>query len=223
MNVTAIIPAAGSGTRMGGAKQYMEIAGKPLLEQTLGRIASCDIISAIIIVVPKGDVKDISERYLKFHKVVSIIAGGETRGESVYNGVTAADTEYVLVHDAARPFVTSNLIEMTITAAVQYGAATAAIPVHDTVKMKEDGFVGKLVERASLLLIQTPQAFRRGELLAAYDSAGEKRKEWTDETTLVQNMGKKVAWVHGDPLNMKITTPEDMRIAQMIAKDVIPL
>jgi 2-C-methyl-D-erythritol 4-phosphate cytidylyltransferase len=204
---------------MGGAKQYMSIAGKPLLERTLGRIAGCDIVGGIIIVVPKGDVKEISERYHKFSKVISVIAGGATRGESVYNGVVAADTEYVLVHDAARPFVTSQLIHMTVTAAIQHGAATAGIPVHDTVKMKHDGFVGELVDRSSLLLIQTPQAFRRGELLSAYKYAGEKRMEWTDETTLVQNAGKKVAWVHGDPLNMKITTPEDMRFAQMIAKE----
>ena len=221
MPVTAIIPAAGSGTRMGAVKQYLELAGKPLLEWTLSAVASSNMVDGIILVVSVDDVEKVSARYLNngsFPKITDVVAGGATRGESVRNGVLAASTEYALIHDAARPFVSRQLIELTIAGAKLHGAASAALPAHDTVKKKDGVFLGETFERSSLLLIQTPQVFRRVDLLNAYDIPGEKHREMTDETTLIQLVGGKVAWVLGELANIKITTQDDLRLANIIAK-----
>jgi 2-C-methyl-D-erythritol 4-phosphate cytidylyltransferase len=220
MQVTAVIPAAGSGTRMGTVKQYMEIAGRPLLDWTLSAINGSDEIGSIILVVPPGDVGRVKEQYVEGHpfkKLRTVVAGGDTRADSVHNGVGAAVSEYVLIHDAARPFVSQTLISRTIAAAKGRGGATAATLIHDTVKMKEGDMLGGLADRNSLVLIQTPQVFKRADLLAAYEMVGAKRRELTDETTLIQAAGFGVAWVPGDATNIKVTSPDDLRLAQLIA------
>ncbi len=220
MSVTAIIPAAGTGSRMGTAKQYMDLAGKPLLDWTLSAIDASEAVDLIILVVPAGDVEQIKEKYLdspSFKKVRYVVAGGETRADSVHNGVAAAVSDYVLIHDAARPFVSQELLAKTVSAARRHGAATAATSVNDTVKMKEGELLGGLADRDSLLLIQTPQVFKRADLLEAYEIVGAKRRDLTDETTLVQAAGFDVAWVEGEATNMKVTTPDDLRLAELIA------
>ncbi|MBI3581836.1 MAG: 2-C-methyl-D-erythritol 4-phosphate cytidylyltransferase [Nitrospinae bacterium] len=220
MTLTAIIPAAGTGSRMGAAKQYMELAGKPLLDWTLSAISDSDWVDGIILVVPSGDAEKIREKYLDspfFKKVRSVVAGGATRADSVHNGVAAAVTDYVLIHDAARPFVSRELLAKTVAAARLHGAATAATLVRDTVKVREGEMLGGLADRDSLLLIQTPQVFKRADLLAAYEIVGARRRDLTDETTLVQAAGYGVAWVEGEATNMKVTTPDDLRLAELIA------
>lgn len=220
MSVTAIIPAAGSGTRMGAVKQYLELVGRPLLEWTLEAISSSEEIGSIILVVPAGDLEQIKGKYLNspsFKKVRSVVVGGETRADSVHNGVAASVSDYVLIHDAARPFVSHSLISKTIASAKLHGAATAATLIHDTVKFKEGELLGGLADRGSLVLIQTPQVFKRADLLAAYELVGSKRRELTDETTLAQAAGFGVAWVLGEATNMKVTSPDDMHLATLIA------
>ncbi|MBI5179216.1 MAG: 2-C-methyl-D-erythritol 4-phosphate cytidylyltransferase [Nitrospinae bacterium] len=220
-SVTAIIPAAGAGTRMGGApKQYRELGGKPILEWTLAALSNEPSITAVILAVPPDDVDRMGKKYLNssvFPKVTRVVAGGAKRWQSVRNGVMAADTEYALIHDAARPFTSGALIRGVVESAVAHGAATAAVPAHDTVKTRDGERLGALVDRATLLLIQTPQAFRRELLLNAYEALKGNESDWTDETSLVQAAGFPVAWVPGESTNLKITTPEDFVVAQLLA------
>ncbi|MBI3795091.1 MAG: 2-C-methyl-D-erythritol 4-phosphate cytidylyltransferase [Nitrospinae bacterium] len=220
MSVTAIIPAAGAGKRMGEPKQYMDLAGKPMLEWTLSALSASEIVNGIILVVPPNDLDDMKKKYLlprSFKKIFSVVPGGETRGVSVYNGVKAAESDYVLIHDAARPFVSQSLIFRTVASAMRNGSATAANNVHDTVKKKNSDFLGDAVDRNEILTIQTPQVFKRETLLKAYDAVGDKRGEFTDETSLVLSAGFKVAWVEGEFTNIKITSNSDLRLATLIA------
>jgi 2-C-methyl-D-erythritol 4-phosphate cytidylyltransferase len=129
----------------------------------------------------------------------------------------AATSDFVLIHDAARPFVSQSLIFKTVASAMRNGAATAGSPVHDTVKTKNGEALGDAVDRETLVLLQTPQVFKRETLVTAYEKMGERRGEFTDETSLVLAAGFKVAWVEGETTNMKITTQDDLRLATLIA------
>ncbi len=145
LRVTAIIPAAGYGSRMGHStvrKQFMDILGRPMIEWTLSVIGASPRIDEIILVVPQEDVESVRARYQEnsaFPKVKSVVAGGARRCDSVYNGLKAASNEWALLHDAARPFVTSRLIESVINTAQKHTAVTAALPIRDTVKTKQGG------------------------------------------------------------------------------------
>jgi len=191
-----------------------------LLEWTLAAISASDLVENIILVTPPDDLGKMSDIYLNnmsLPKVSLVIAGGEKRGDSVYNGILRATSDYVLIHDAARPFVTTQVIERTVEAARAHGCATAALPAHDTVKIRDGEFLGTLVDRSTLLLIQTPQVFKRQTLLKAYEIHKNKNADWTDETSLVQNAGFSVAWIPGENVNFKITTPADFQLAEAIA------
>ncbi len=221
--ITAVIPAAGSGSRMGAAvpKQFMELNGHPLLDWTLAAISQADEITSIILVTPPDDVARLTGKYVenaRWPKITRAIAGGTTRATSVYNGVRAAETEWILAHDAARPFVSPALVRRTVEAALRHGAATAAIAAHDTLKTRDGDFLGESINRATALIIQTPQVFRSADLIAAHERLRHEGKEWTDETSLLQHAGIKVAWVPGEAANMKITTPDDFRMAQVMAE-----
>lgn len=221
ISVTAVVPAAGSGSRMAGPvpKQYLPLGGRPMLEWTLLSLSSATEVTAIVLAVPPDDVAKISAAYLRnpaFPKVAIVTGGGKTRTESVRNGVlTAAGSEWILTHDAARPFVSPALIRRTVEAAFRAGAATAAIPAHDTLKRRQGDFLGEPVDRSLVLQIQTPQVFRRDNLLSAHSAAGGKG-EFTDETSLLQSAGFRVAWVEGEKANMKITTAEDLALAEIV-------
>lgn len=222
-SITAVIPAAGSGSRMAATvpKQFMELNGHPLLDWTLAAISQAEEITSIVLVAPPDDVIRLTEKYVgnpRWPKITRAVAGGATRADSVYSGVCAAETEWILAHDAARPFVTAALVHRTIEAAIRHGAATAALPVHDTLKMRDGSFLGWTFDRATTLIIQTPQVFRAADLVAAHDRLRHEGKEWTDETSLLQQVGIKVAWVPGEAANLKITTPDDFRLAQVIAE-----
>jgi len=247
VKVSAVIPAAGVGSRMGASpmgasptglgplpKQFMELRGKPLLDWTIEAVSLSTRIDELVLVVREQDVEAVTVKYVdsgSFPKVRAVVAGGAKRTDSVLNGVTAASNEWVAVHDAARPFVSVRLMELTINAALKHEAATAALPVADTVTQKSDQsrgglFLGGLVDRDAILLIQTPQVFRKKLLVAAYESmknsggdceACEACEAWTDETSLLKAAGHKVAWVNGERTNIKITTPEDLPLADAIA------
>ncbi len=241
VKVSAVIPAAGVGSRMAAGlaglaglagplpKQFMELRGKPLLDRTIEAVSLSTRIDEVVLVVRQQDVEAVTEKYIgsrSFPKVRAVVAGGERRTDSVFNGVTAASNAWVAVHDAARPFVSARLMELTINAALKHGAATAALPVADTVTQKSDQsrgglFLGGLVDRDAILLIQTPQVFRKKLLMAAYESmkdSGGARGAWTDETSLLKAAGHKVVWVNGERTNIKITAPEDLPLADAIAR-----
>lgn len=221
MMVEVVIPAAGSGSRIQSTsvpKQFFEIKGKPLLNWTVESVSASDIVEGIILVVPAADVKEICGKYLNssFGKIRDVVAGGVTRTESVSFGVKAARSEFVVIHDAARPYVTPRLISDVVNSAVIHGASTAAIPVVDTLKAKQGEFVGAHIDRDMTLAIQTPQVFKREFLLKAYEELDIRNRNWTDEASLMMELGRKVAWVLGSRVNMKVTTEEDLDIARKL-------
>jgi 2-C-methyl-D-erythritol 4-phosphate cytidylyltransferase len=222
----AIIPAAGSGLRMGstGPKQYLELAGRPILALTLDRFNSCPLIDSIILVVPLDDIdscmKDIVEKY-NLHKVDKVIAGGSRRQDSVRLGVNASNGEFeiVVIHDGVRPFVQTDLIEKSIKAMENNRAVITAMPAKDTVKkVGEGGLVLKTYERKLLWLVQTPQVFRYEDIRKAHQTAVmEGWDESTDDALLLEKIGIPVKVIMGSEINIKITTPYDMELARFLA------
>jgi 2-C-methyl-D-erythritol 4-phosphate cytidylyltransferase len=222
VSVTALIPAAGRGTRIGGArpKQFLPLAGVPMLARTLAAFQSSDDIDAIVVVVPAGEETscrdDIVARY-GVSKATRIVAGGASRQASVAAGLRAlgADASIVVIHDAARPFVTAGLIRRVLAAAESSGAAIAALPVVDTLKRRSpDGRGLATVEREGLWAAQTPQAFRRDLIVEACARAAADGFLGTDDASLVERLGHPVTLVEGDPSNLKITRAGDLRVAE---------
>jgi 2-C-methyl-D-erythritol 4-phosphate cytidylyltransferase len=222
--VVAVIPAGGSGQRMGTAtpKQFLPLGNVPLLLHSLQVFERCASISQVILVVPKNErertLSDVVERY-GIKKVVKVVAGGATRQESVYHGLkeTDPDAEIVVIHDAVRPFVTEDLIERSIEAARKNGGAIVAVPMKETVKeVGPDGHILRTVDRSQLWLAQTPQTFRRTLLMEGYRSAECDQFHATDEAAVMERLGQKIAIVVGRWDNMKITTVEDFQMAEAI-------
>ena len=222
--VIAVIPAGGTGTRMGAdvPKQFLPLGGVPMLLHSLRAFDRAPSVDAVILVVPHEEQRraltDVIERY-GVKKVQKVIAGGETRQQSVYNGLkeTDPDVEIVVVHDAVRPFVTEDLIEQSIQAARKGGGAIVAIPMKDTPKQAgPDRQIQRTLDRNDLWLAQTPQAFRRALLLEAYEKAAIEHLQATDDAALVERLGHKVGIVPGTWENIKITAPEDLVIAEAI-------
>ncbi|GAW91138.1 2-C-methyl-D-erythritol 4-phosphate cytidylyltransferase [Calderihabitans maritimus] len=223
-SITAIIVAAGKGTRMQAEvpKQYLLLKDKPILARTLQVFDSSPLVNNIILVVSPGDEdycrRKIIEPY-NFQKVSKVIPGGLERQESVYNGLHALpnDCTYVVVHDGVRPFLTLSLLEQVIKAARELGAAVAAVPVKDTIKIAgPDGYVESTPERKRIWAVQTPQVFRRDLIVSAYKKAFTKGIVATDDSTLVEEAGFKVKLILGDYQNIKITTWEDFWLAETI-------
>lgn len=217
----AIIPAAGTGSRMqaGVNKQYLLLAGRPILFHTLALFAAHPRIDRICIVVPAGEIdycrSEIVERY-GLAKVSAIIAGGPTRQDSVANGLlgcNATDNDLVIVHDGARPMLGVVDLDALLDAAAKSGAATLGVPVKDTIKQVQDGVIVATPERSSLWQVQTPQVFRYELLLAAHRQAHADGFAGTDEAMLVERLQHPVTMVAGSYRNIKITTPEDLTIA----------
>lgn len=204
-------------------KNLLDLLSVPVLARTVKAFESCRLISSIVIVVPGEDIefclKGIVEMY-SFEKVVKIAAGGKERQDSVLNGLRSAGQgwDYVVVHDGARPLVTPVIIEKTVKAAFETGATIAAVRVKDTIKEVADGKVKRTVPRESLWSVQTPQAFRYDILQRAFESAIKDGFSGTDESSLVERIGEEVSIVEGSYENIKITTPEDMVIAQAILR-----
>lgn len=224
--VGAVIAAAGKGTRMGMDinKQYIQIQGIPVLAMTLQKFETCTLIDEIVVVANKDETeycrKNIVEKY-GFKKVRAVTAGGDSRQKSVYNGLRelSADCDIVLIHDGARPFIDNGSIISCIDAAAEYGAACAAVPVKDTVKIADNsGFVDRTIDRSRLWQIQTPQAFKYGLIMDAHMKAANAGYEGTDDAMLAERAGNRVKIVMGSYYNIKITTVEDLAFAGAICR-----
>ncbi len=226
MKTLAIIPAGGAGRRMGGPvpKQYLPLAGLPVLVHTLLAFQSSPAVAEIFLVVPGGDVPEVREEIVAGHsltKVTLVLAGGAERQDSVRNALAHVRDEHgiILVHDGVRPFVSGELICRAVTAADQYGAVTVGVPVKDTVKeVNATGGVVKTVPREGLWLTQTPQAFQRQVILAAYEKAGREGFFGTDDASLVERTGTPVRMIPGENDNIKLTTPEDFVLGEVILR-----
>lgn len=218
LKITAVIPAGGSGRRMQAseAKQYLLLLGIPLLVHTLRTFQEAPVIGDIVLVVPAADVDRIQSDIIDafaMTKIRQVVAGGKERQDSVRNGLAAlpADCEIVLIHDAARPFVSPALIEQTVDGAVRDGAVAAGIRVRDTVKQCDgEGRVIETLDREQIWMVQTPQAFRRAIIVAAHQKAQEDNFYGTDDAVLVERMGIPVRMIEGIPDNIKITSTEDL-------------
>lgn len=219
---SAIIVAAGSGTRFGTKtpKQFLEILGKPLLIYTLERFELCSVIDELILVLAADEIENFRRTVEKYNlkKLTKIVSGGENRSISVYNGLNALDsqkTKIVAVHDGARPLIYVNEISATVEKARQFGAACLVAAVTDTIKEVAAGKIIKTVERSKLRRALTPQCFRF-EIIKRAFAENETGKIVTDECFLVEKLGYEIAIVEGSPQNIKITTPEDFVFAESI-------
>lgn len=226
MFVSAIVAAGGRGARLGAdrPKQFLEIGGRSILEMSVAALAASDRIDHIVIAVPADHLATAGQGWLPMTKPLTFVAGGARRQDSVANAFAKAPEAagMIVIHDAARPFVTADLVARTLDAARDHGAAIAAIPVRDTVKQAGDSHpdgsrpIRATIPRDTIFLAQTPQAFRRDVLTRALAESG--RIDATDEAMLVEHLGLPVHVVHGDPRNIKITTPEDLAAAEAIAR-----
>ena len=221
---TAIIVAAGSGTRFGAEKpkQFLEIHGKPIIIHTLERFENCAAIDEIILVLPIDEIENFQINIEKYNlkKLAKIVAGGETRAESVLNGLNMIDaglTEIVAVHDGARPFVTAREIAQTIEKARKTGAACLVAKVTDTIKEVTDGKIVGTIDRANLRRALTPQCFRF-EILQKAFAPENFNASATDECFLVEKADFAIAFVDGSAKNIKITTREDYAFAEVLLK-----
>ncbi len=225
MQTQAIIPSAGFGTRMGGIKKpFIPLKDKPILAWTLEVFQKCDCIDSIIVVTAKGDETRIYDEIVKpyhFNKVLEIVVGGETRQESVYNALCKlrSDIDIVVIHDAVRPFVTEDMIINSIEQADLHGSAIIAVPVKDTIKESDNnGFVSKTFDRKLLWSVQTPQTFKYQLIMRAHHYARENQIQATDDASLIEQIGYKVKIISGSYDNIKITTIDDLIIAEAIIK-----
>jgi len=209
---------------MGGSisKQYLLLAGMPVLVRALRPFQDSPLIAEIILAVPGEDIaqvqKNIVEKY-SLAKIIRVVAGGKERQDSISNALSyiADETEIVVVHDGVRPLVTTALIEAAINGAGKLGAVATGLAVRDTVKrVDETGRIAETMPRDGLWLTQTPQAFRRDILVAAYRAAEEEGFYGTDDASLVERTGIPVWMIPGDRENLKVTTPEDMMICEML-------
>jgi len=221
--VIALVPAAGMGKRMGAEinKQYLLLAGKPILAHTLQVFQDTPFIDDIYVVIPAAEIPYCQEHVVERHgltKVRQIVPGGAERQYSVMNGLQAAaeagDDDVVLIHDGVRPFVPPRVLERAVEMARVHDGALVAVPAKDTIKVVVDGIVRATPPREDLCLAQTPQAFRYAVIRAAHEIAAAERYLGTDDASLVERLGKDIHIVMGDYRNIKITTPDDLVLAE---------
>ena len=219
--VVAIIVAAGEGQRMGGIdKMFASINGRPALARVLDAFQGCKKIDQIVVVMGAKNI-EACRKLVKsegWSKVKDIVPGGKRRQDSVAEGLKRVkDADWIVIHDGARPLVTSDLIERGLAAAKETGAAVAAVPVTDTIKtVKDDEIVDKTLSRQNLRAIQTPQVFRADIIKKAYQNA---TGDVTDDAALVEKAGYKVKLYMGSYANIKITTPDDLAVAEALLKN----
>ncbi|HSD47644.1 MAG TPA: 2-C-methyl-D-erythritol 4-phosphate cytidylyltransferase [Pyrinomonadaceae bacterium] len=225
MNI-AIIAAAGTGSRMASdrPKQFLQLAGTPIIFHTLKPFELCESIQEVIVVLPSEESAAFLAQAGKqgLRKLARVVPGGATRADSVKRGllsIRATTAEIVAVHDGVRPFVTVEEIDNTIAAAHRDGAAILATPVTDTIKLVEGDAVVKTLERRNLRQALTPQCFRYDLLRQAYEQADVNDPSLTDESALVERLGHTVTIVEGSARNIKITTPRDLLIAETFLKE----
>lgn len=226
MKVSAIIPAAGHGSRMQlpVPKQFLRLGDRPMISYPLEAFDSIEELTEILIAVPSGQEERCWKEWVEpfnFTKAIRMIAGGVNRQDSVYAGLKAASikSEMVVVHDGVRPFVTPGMIRQTLDAAVKHGAAVVAIPLKDTIKsVRSDGTIKETIDRNSLWSAQTPQTFSFKLLLEAYERAYKDGITGTDEASLVERLGVPVHIIPGSWKNIKVTERSDLILAEFILR-----
>jgi len=220
VNTTAIIVAAGTGSRFKSEipKQFLDLAGKPILVHTIERVASAPSVDTVIAVVPSEYVTELGG--ISIPKPLRVVTGGATRAASVFNGLNAVedDCEIVAIHDGARPLVSVDEIERTIANAKEMGAACLVAPVTDTIKSIRGNEIAATLDRDKLRRALTPQAFRTDVLRRAFEAV-ELNESVTDDCYLVEKLGHPIALVEGSVRNIKITNADDLQLAEMIYRN----
>ncbi|GAA0087159.1 2-C-methyl-D-erythritol 4-phosphate cytidylyltransferase [Clostridium sp. CTA-7] len=220
--ISAIILAGGKGKRMSSkiSKQYIELKGKPILYYTLTKFINCKEVDNVILVLPKDEIefckKEILERYSL--KVDMIVEGGKERQDSVFNALMEInDSEIILIHDGARPFTSEKTIKDGIKYAKLYGAAAPGVTPKDTIKIvDENGFSKHTPDRKDLFAIQTPQVFKLEVIKECHKKIKEENISVTDDTMVVEHYNNKVYLYNGEYTNIKVTTPEDLILAEKL-------
>jgi 2-C-methyl-D-erythritol 4-phosphate cytidylyltransferase len=222
LSVTAIVPAGGSGSRLGlkTRKPFVALSGKPILYYALKTLEDSGAVDRIMVAAEKSQIPRVEAlvKRFGFRKVKKVVAGGSTRSASVKNCLDALtdDPDIVVIHDAARPLVSGEMIKESIRLAHKYGACVAAVPESDTIKLgQRDGFVKKTIDRRNVFRAQTPQAFRARLIRTAYERLG-KGGGGTDDSSMLEGKGIKIKIFSGSYRNIKITTREDLRIAEAL-------
>ena len=219
----AVIVAAGSASRMGGIDKVMaELKGEPMIRRTVRTFQECDAISEIVVVTREDLIVPIMHLCSGYSKVTAVVVGGKSRPESVHLGLNALSDKVKLaaIHDGARPLITWQVIDRVVRAANTYGAAAPAVPVKDTIKTVQGGIVKDTPDRAALRAVQTPQVFDFDMLRGALKKAILEEAPITDDCSAVEMMGMSVKIVEGDERNIKVTTPMDLKIAEMLLEDM---
>ena len=218
----AVIVAAGSASRMGGIDKVMApLGGEPMVVRTVRQFQNCDAIREIVIVTRADLMIPISDLCHGFDKVKAVVVGGNSRDESVWQGLNALSdkVKLVAVQDGARPFADWQLIDRVVRCANSYGAAAPAIPVKDTIKIVKGGIVASTPNRSELQAVQTPQVFDFDLLRGALQNAKADGAAITDDCSAVERLGMSVRIVAGDEKNIKITTPLDLKIAELLLEE----
>ncbi len=225
----AVIPAAGMGKRMGASinKQYLHLSGKPIVARTLQLFQDSPLINGIILVIPEDEIpycrKEVVEQY-HLSKVLAIVAGGAERQHSVMHGLTALQThadddDIILIHDGVRPFIDESILQQSIALAGSGIGALVAVPAKDTIKVVQDGTVTTTPDRSTLWQAQTPQSFRFEQIMQAHTRAAHEQFLGTDDCSLLERYGETVRVITGSYRNIKITTPEDLVLAEAFLND----
>lgn len=218
-----VIVAAGSASRMGGIDKVMApLDGEPMIVRTVRAFQNCDAIASIVIVTREDLIRPISGLCRDMGKVAAVVAGGKTRQESVHLGLNALPkgTKLAAVHDGARPLISWQVIDRVVRAANTYGAAAPAVPVKDTIKVVAGGLVKETPDRSTLMAVQTPQVFDFDLLRGALRKAEEDGATVTDDCSAVERTGMKIKIVEGDERNLKVTTPMDLKIAELLLEEM---
>lgn len=220
LTCTAVVPAAGRSVRMGEDKLFLPLGEVPVILRTLRTLESSPYITEIIIAAREEQLVPLGQlcKEAALAKVRKIVVGGETRSASVLAGIREADpaSELIAVHDGDRPLVTVDIVNAAIEKAAQRGAAAPAVPVKDTVKRSADGVVTATLDRTELYAVQTPQVFEHGLILGALEKAMADGAELTDDCSAVERIGMPVCLTEGSYDNIKLTTPEDLAVAEAI-------
>ena len=220
----AVIVAAGNASRMGGIDKVMaQLDGEPMILRTVRAFENCDVIKEIVVVTRPDLIVPISDLCRDMEKVTAVVCGGSSRQESVELGLNALSkkVELAAVQDGARPLISWQVIDRTVRAANSYGAAAPAIPVKDTIKVVTGGIVKETPDRKTLQAVQTPQVFDIDLLKGALQKAKEDGAEVTDDCSAVERLGMSVKIVEGDERNIKVTTPMDLKIAQLLLEEML--
>ena len=217
---SAVVVAAGSSTRMGMDKLMLPLDETPVIVYTLRAVQAAPSVGEIILVTREDLIVPMSQLCQDYaiSKVTKVVRGGASRTQSVRLGTleVSGDAQVIAIHDGARPFVSAEVIERAVAQAMETGAAAPAVPVKDTIKVAHDGVVESTPDRACLFAVQTPQVLESSLIKAALQNALDDGLELTDDCAAVERLGMKVALTRGDERNIKLTTPEDLAVAQAI-------